>query len=356
MDFCNHLVSWYLENKRDLPWRKSKDPYWVWLSEIILQQTRVAQGSSYYAKFTKEFPTVFDLASAEEKRVLKLWQGLGYYSRARNLHFSAKYIVNELNGKFPESYQDLRLLKGVGDYTASAIASICYGEVKAVVDGNVYRVLSRFFGVETPINSSKGIKEFKELAQLVMYKEDSGLYNQAIMDFGAIQCKPQKPNCDRCPLQYKCVAFHQKKISLLPVKEKKIKIKKRYFNFVVLLSEEGNTKIVQRTGKGIWENLFQFPLIESGTSIEIDTLLTHSELSPLLKKEDVVVQLFNSKEWVHKLSHQHLYVKFWLFKGTFEEEPLTPWEEIEDFAVPRIIHKFLEKFENPFLQPISSKL
>lgn len=356
MDFCNHLVSWYLENKRDLPWRKSKDPYGVWLSEIILQQTRVAQGSSYYAKFTQEFPTVFDLANADEKRVLKLWQGLGYYSRARNLHFSAKYIVNELNGKFPESYQNLLLLKGVGDYTASAIASICYGEVKAVVDGNVYRVLSRFFGVATPINSTKGIKEFKELAQLVMFKEDPGMYNQAIMDFGALQCKPQRPKCDSCPLQYKCIAFHQKKIRVLPVKEKKIKIRKRYFNFVVLLSKDGKTKIVQRTGKGIWENLFQFPLVESETSIEMDTLLYLSELSALFKDEKVVVQLFNSKEWVHKLSHQHLYVKFWLVRGTFEEEQLLPWEEIEDFAVPRIIHKFLEKFKNPILQASSIEL
>jgi A/G-specific adenine glycosylase len=356
MDFCNHLVSWYLENKRDLPWRKSKDPYWVWLSEIILQQTRVAQGSSYYATFTEEFPTVFDLANADEKRVLKLWQGLGYYSRARNLHFSAKYIVNELNGKFPESYPDLLLLKGVGDYTASAIASICYAEERAVVDGNVYRVLSRFYGVETPINSSKGIKEFKELAQLVMYKQDPGLYNQAIMDFGAIQCKPQKPQCDNCPLQYKCVAYHQKKIQSLPVKDKKIKIKKRYFNFIVILSENGKSKIEQRTGKGIWENLFQFPLVETDASIETDALLSHSEFASLSNNKEVEVRLFNSKDWVHKLSHQHLFVKFWLVKGTFEEEKLIPWEEIEDFAVPRIIHKFLEKCKNPFSQTVSSEM
>jgi A/G-specific adenine glycosylase len=355
MEFCNHLVSWYLENKRDLPWRKSKDPYKVWLSEIILQQTRVAQGSSYYEKFATVFTTVFELAKADERDVLKLWQGLGYYSRARNLHFSAKYIVNECNGTFPATYKDLLLLKGVGDYTASAIASICFGEAKAVVDGNVYRVLSRFYGVETPINSTKGIKEFKELAQAVMYEEDPGLYNQAIMDFGAMQCKPQNPDCNNCPLQYKCVAFHQKRTAILPVKEKKIKIRKRYFNFIVLLSREGKTQIVQRKGKGIWENLFQFPLIESETSMEMDTMLSHPEFLSLSNNEDVIVKCFNSKEWVHKLSHQHLYVKFWLVKGNFGEAQLMPWEEIESYAVPRIIHLFLEKFQNPFLQPTQTE-
>ena len=200
MDFSKVLINWYLKNNRELPWRKTKNPYHIWLSEIMLQQTRVAQGLPYYLKFTEAFPTVFDLANADESYVLKLWQGLGYYSRARNLHFTAKYIAEELNGVFPNTYKGLLKLKGVGDYTASAIASICYSEPTAVVDGNVYRVLSRYYGIDTPINSTKGIKDFKELAQQILDKENIGAYNQAIMDFGAIQCKPKSPNCGECPL------------------------------------------------------------------------------------------------------------------------------------------------------------
>ena len=199
MHFHNTLIYWYLQNKRDLPWRKTKNPYLIWLSEIILQQTRIDQGLDYYLKFSETFPTVFDLAQADEASVLKLWQGLGYYSRARNLHFSANFIVTELNGTFPNSYKSLLQLKGVGDYTASAIASICFNEAAAVVDGNVYRVLARYFGISTPINSSKGIKQFKQLAQTLITKQDPGTYNQAIMEFGAKQCKPQNPDCTQSP-------------------------------------------------------------------------------------------------------------------------------------------------------------
>ena len=225
MNFSNTLVYWYLQNKRELPWRKSKDPYLVWLSEIILQQTRIAQGMSYFLKFADAFPTVHDLANADESTVLKLWQGLGYYSRARNLHFSAKYISSELKGDFPKTYKEIIKLKGVGDYTASAIASICFDEPTAVVDGNVYRVLARYYGISTPINSTKGIKEFKALAQSVIDESQPGVFNQAIMDFGSLQCKPQNPDCDSCPLSSSCVAFEKKTIQELPVKEKKIKIK-----------------------------------------------------------------------------------------------------------------------------------
>ena len=227
MILSEKLIYWYLQNKRELPWRKTKDPYRVWLSEIMLQQTRVAQGLPYFLKFTKAFPTVFDLAKADESEVLKLWQGLGYYSRARNLHFTAKYIAEELNGMFPENYKGLLQLKGVGDYTASAIASICYDEPVAVVDGNVYRVLSRYFGIATPINSTKGIKEFKELAQTLIDASQPGVYNQAIMDFGALHCKPQNPLCNECPVSDSCVALAKNSIKELPVKERKIKIKKR---------------------------------------------------------------------------------------------------------------------------------
>ena len=219
MKFSNQLIYWYLQNDRDLPWRKTKNPYFIWLSEIMLQQTRVHQGLSYYITFTKEFPTVFDLAKASESKVLKLWQGLGYYSRARNLHHSAKYIAKDLDGKFPSTYEEIKKLKGVGDYTASAISSICFNESQAVVDGNVYRVLSRYFGIKTPINSSAGIKEFKELAQTLIDPKQPGSYNQAIMDFGALHCKPQNPLCETCPLNDSCIALAKKTIKQLPVKE-----------------------------------------------------------------------------------------------------------------------------------------
>ena len=271
MHFYNTLVYWYLQNKRDLPWRKTKNPYLIWLSEIILQQTHVDQGLNYYLKFSETFPTVSHLANAKESDILKLWQGLGYYSRARSLHFSANYIINELNGEFPKSYKELLKLKGVGDYTASAIASICYDEQTAVVDGNVYRVLSRYFGIHTAINSTKGIKEFKKLAQQLITDEDPGRYNQAIMELGAKQCKPQNPNCDECPLNEGCIALQKKVVRNLPIKEKKIKIKKRYFNYLVL-DVNNFTLIKQRSTKGIWQNLYEFPLIVGEDELTFEEL------------------------------------------------------------------------------------
>ena len=344
MNFCNLLEAWYLSVNRDLPWRKTKDPYSVWLSEIILQQTRVAQGTSYYLRFIENFPTVFDLANAEEEKVLKLWQGLGYYSRARNLHYSAKYIVNELNGEFPKSYSKLLQLKGVGDYTASAIASICYDEKTAVVDGNVYRVLSRYFGKDTPINSSKGVKEFKALAQKLLETNNPGQYNQAIMDFGALQCKPKSPDCAECPLMGGCEAFSKNTVQSLPVKEKKSKIKKRYFNFVVVLTEDRQTILSQRKGKGIWENLYQFPLVEADETLDLEQLVASSRFQELFASNYGPIQLFTKKEWVHKLSHQHLHTQFWIVEGESNHDDLVPVDSIEHYAVPRLIHRFLERY------------
>ena len=263
VDFSLQIIKWYLVNKRDLPWRMTKDPYHIWISEIILQQTRVDQGLPYYFRFSEKFPNVASLANADEEEVLKLWQGLGYYSRARNLHDTAKYIAYELDGVFPEDYDSLIKLKGVGDYTASAIASICYDAQTAVVDGNVYRVLSRYFGIHIPINSSIGIKYFKELAQSLLPRNNVGNYNQAIMDFGSSQCKPNNPDCLTCPLNNGCMALNKSQVKTLPVKDKKIKIKKKFFNFLVFLSEEGETILEKRTSDGIWKNMYQFPLIES---------------------------------------------------------------------------------------------
>ena len=225
MVFSKRLKQWYLQNKRELPWRSTQDPYKIWLSEIIMQQTRVEQGLPYYLRFTEAYPNVHSLANAPEQEVLKLWQGLGYYSRARNLHTTAIRVSKELDGNFPDHYKELKTLKGVGDYTASAIASFCFNEPVAVVDGNVYRVLSRVFGVETPINSTQGIKEFKALAQELIDHKDPATFNQAIMEFGAIQCKPQNPLCETCPFNDVCLALKNDQIKELPVKIKKTKIR-----------------------------------------------------------------------------------------------------------------------------------
>lgn len=345
MIFSNQLIYWYLNNKRELPWRKTKDPYLVWLSEIMLQQTRVAQGLPYFVRFTEAYKTVFDLAKSDESTVLKLWQGLGYYSRARNLHFTAKYVANKLNGVFPNNYKELLKLKGIGDYTASAIASVCFDEPVAVVDGNVYRVLSRYFGIKTPINSTKGIKEFKEIAQTLIDSSQPGIYNQAIMDFGALHCKPQNPLCDTCPFSGSCVALEKKLIKELPVKEKKIKIKKRYFNFLVVLTDDNKTILEERVGKGIWQGLYQFPLIETQQPILEEELVNQEGFEDLFP-EETTLSLFNTKDIVHKISHQHLYTKFWIVKTPKINSKTVLWKEVKKYPVPILIDNFLNEYLN----------
>jgi len=344
MIFSKILTHWYSNNKRNLPWRQTKNPYPIWLSEIILQQTQVAQGLPYYEAFLKAFPSVFDLAKAEESAVLKLWQGLGYYSRARNLHAASKYIVNELNGEFPNNYKGMLKLKGVGDYTASAIASICFNEPTAVVDGNVYRVLSRYFGIDTPINSSKGAKEFKQLAQELIDQKYPAEFNQAIMEFGAIQCKPQNPNCTVCPFQDSCMALQKGMIAELPVKLKSVKVKKRFFNFLVFISHDGKSILEKRTGKGIWQNLYQFPLIET----EIDTAFNDFESlvkkHPMLKGFNFDLTIYNQEPIVHKLSHQHLYTTFWVVNIDGNLTNGIPLKEVRSYAVPVLIGNFIDAF------------
>ena len=345
MVFAKTLTDWYLKNKRDLPWRETRDPYRIWLSEIMLQQTRITQGLPYYLKFVKAFPTVFDLANASEENVLKLWQGLGYYSRARNLHFTAKHVAFELNGNFPVTYKELLKLKGVGDYTASAIASICYNENVAVVDGNVYRVLARFFDIETPINSSKGIQEFKELAGELLDKEDPGTYNQAIMEFGALQCTPQLPNCESCPLSHACLALKNNKVKQLPVKLKKTKVVKRYFNYLVYRSNENTTIIEQRVGKGIWEGLYQFPLIETQRLLSPKEFTAHTEFTSLIDIKLNPVTLYNDAPVVHKLSHQHIYTRFWIIEKNGLKHDHIPVAKIQDYPVPVLIANFLKEYD-----------
>lgn len=334
------LISWYSINKRNLPWRNTKNPYYIWLSEIILQQTQIKQGLPYYEAFIAQYPTVFDLANAHEEAVLKLWQGLGYYSRARNLHATAKYVAFELNGNFPNTYKDLLKLKGVGDYTASAIASFCFNEVAAVVDGNVYRVLARFYGIHTPINSTEGKKVFKALSTDIIDVNNPADFNQAIMEFGAIQCKPSSPNCSACPLMDNCVAFRENDRAILPVKIKSNKPKNKFFNFLVYVTNDGQTILEKRKGKGIWQNLYQFPLLETTKS------LNETEFLKELNSDDFFenLTLFNSIDIIHKLSHQHLHTKFWIIKTTTLPKSGIAISEIENYAVPVLIKNFIDAF------------
>ena len=279
MNFNHELQQWYQLNKRDLPWRNTSDAYVIWLSEIILQQTRVEQGLPYFNRFVEKYPNVNEFANADEGAILKLWQGLGYYSRGRNMLKTAKVIRDDYNGRFPDSYDQLIKLKGIGEYTAAAIASFAANEAKAVVDGNVYRVLARYFGIDEPINSTKGKKTFQELAARLINKQQPGLHNQAMMEFGAMLCKPKNPACGICPVRQGCYAFLHNAINSLPVKLNKIKVRERYFNYFLVLDGE-NILLNKRNDKGIWANMYDLPAIES------DALLTADEAAelPFLKE------------------------------------------------------------------------
>ncbi len=344
MDFSKQLILWYLQNKRHLPWRKDKDPYHIWLSEIILQQTRILQGTPYYLKFLEKYPTIFDLAAANEDEVLNLWQGLGYYSRGRYLHYTAKDIVNNLHGNFPVDFKELKKLKGIGDYTASAIASISFGLPYATVDGNVFRVLSRFFNINLPINSSEGIKYFKELANDLLDTEDPGQHNQAVMELGALICTPKSPKCTECPLQHSCEALKQKTIHLLPVKENKIRIKSRYFNFFVFNIRNTHTLLIKRTQKDIWQHLYQFPLEESTGILSENEILNNPFFRSIVKNTYFHISLFNTKPIIHKLTHQKIYTQFWIIDTETVLQGSVEWKNVTNFAVPALIGNFIKSF------------
>ena len=343
MDFTNSLTQWYLQNKRDLPWRKTVNPYKIWLSEIMLQQTRVAQGTPYFFSFIKAFPTVFDLAAANEEQVLKLWQGLGYYSRARNLHKTAQYVANELSGVFPDNYNDLLKLKGVGEYTAAAIASFSYNEAVPVVDGNVFRVLSRYFDVETDIASASAKKEFAALAFELMPKHNPGVFNQAIMEFGALQCVPKSPNCGICVFNTSCAALQKKKVDQLPVKSKKLKVRNRFFNYLVVSDDNENTIIQKRIAKGIWHNLYEFPLIETERVEDFDCIANLIQSDFFKGNEIVGISESNPETIIHKLSHQHLHIKFWKVKVNGTIKNAINSDTLKTFPFPIVIHNFIEK-------------
>jgi A/G-specific adenine glycosylase len=345
MNFPNILINWYLQNKRDLPWRKTTNPYHIWLSEIMLQQTRVAQGTPYFFSFTKEFPTVFDLANASEEQVLKLWQGLGYYSRARNLHKTAQYVANELNGIFPESYNDLLKLKGVGEYTAAAIASFSYNEAVPVVDGNVFRVLSRYFDIESDISLPATKKEFTELARELMPKDNPAIFNQAIMEFGALQCVPKSPDCSICVFNDSCLALQKKKVSVLPVKSKKLKVTNRFFNYLILEDPLGNTLIQKRTAKGIWHNLYEFPLFETTGIVGFDIVSNAVQNTIFPSYTILSIEECTETTVIHKLSHQHLHIQFWKVKIAETIENGLNASKLKTFPFPVVIYNFIEKQE-----------
>ena len=336
MSFTTTLLQWFHENGRALPWRETRDPYAIWLSEIILQQTRIEQGRPYWERFMRRWPTVSDLAAASEDDVLREWQGLGYYSRARNLHAAARQIVDR--GGFPTTIEGIKSLKGVGDYTAAAIGSIAFGLPAAVVDGNVYRVLSRHYGISTPINTTEGKKEFSALAQSLLPADQASAFNQAMMDFGAIQCTPQAPRCPQCPLQETCVALREGRVSELPVKLKNLKVKERHLTYIYVRCN-GETAIHRRPSGDIWQGLYEPLCLEtSGEGQEplasyLSPLPPH--LSPLRK---------NVK---HVLTHRVIYADFWLWEAT--EKPLLPdgyfWireEDIDNYGVPRLVEIMLD--------------
>ena len=348
--FRKRLISWYLQNKRDLPWRNTTDPYMIWLSEIILQQTRVAQGLPYFLKFIDEFPTVFDLAKASETKVLRLWQGLGYYSRARNLHACAKAVVEKYKGKFPDNYKELLQLKGVGKYTAAAIASFAFHEPVPVIDGNVYRVLSRVFGISEEIDSGKGQKVFAQLAADLMDHDDPHTYNQAIMEFGATHCTPAAPDCDTCIFNNDCHARKRDLQRNLPVKTKKIKVKTRFFHYLVI-QHEGKILLKQRKQKDIWKGLYDFYLIENSGPLDLDQVL-QQQTGDWFPCQNLKLKNL-SNEYKHILTHQRIFARFFHVapnNGFSRDLPDKPngfqfysLEEINDLPKPILIDNYLNE-------------
>ena len=343
MIFSKSLIQWYLQHKRDLPWRKTPHPYPVWLSEIMLQQTRVAQGLPYFLRFIEAFPTVQDMAAAPEEQVLKLWQGLGYYSRARNLHATAKQVAYELGGNFPPNYASLLKLKGVGDYTAAAIASISYGEAVPVVDGNVYRVLARYFGIDTDISHSSAKKQFTQLAASLLPTDNASAFNQAMMEFGALQCVPKSPDCGICIFNSECVAFLTGRVNQLPVKLKKTKVTNRYFNYIIIKDGAGKTVVNRRSDKGIWYGLYEFPLLE--TEILTDETITLPLIANLtgLGFAPKNIQLLHPDVIIHKLSHQKLHIRFWEVSTDLLLPEAIDNEQVKLLPYPIVIHNFMEK-------------
>jgi A/G-specific adenine glycosylase len=360
-DFSFDLIVWYEQHKRDLPWRHTKDPYQIWISEVILQQTRVNQGLPYYVRFLESFPTVADMAKADEQEILRLWQGLGYYARARNMHTSAKMVIEQFDGKFPSTYQSILQLKGVGSYTAAAIASFAFNEDVAVVDGNVFRVLARIFGIEEDIASGKGQKVFNTLANELLPKGKSSIYNQAIMEFGATQCKPVSPDCPSCIFNAQCIAFTTKKQNSLPLKIKKLKIKYRYFNYLVF-SYQDKLMMKMRNAGDIWQGLYDFPMLQNNDTISTKNIISQiaenigdTNLVSMRTGQALLPNLYLknvSQTYKHLLTHQQIVSQFIHFQiDTKElaeqilkenELKLYNFDEINELPKPILIVNYLK--------------
>ena len=353
-NFTQLLLAWWDDNKRNLPWKDTHDAYTIWLSEIILQQTRVEQGLPYFERLTTAFPTVTHLANAPEDQLMHLWEGLGYYSRARNLHATAKHIAFTLDGVFPNTYETIMQLKGIGPYTAAAIASFAFGLPHAVVDGNVFRVLARYFNINTPIDSTEGKKQFTELANRLLPPSQAANYNQALMDFGALQCKPANPLCHTCPLQPYCAAYKHQTVDLLPIKAKKMVRKTRFFNYLVIniaqnTPDTPNICIRKRTDSDIWQNLYEFPMIET-----TDTLLDTNQLINQKQWQnwfaDAVPIVTNvSKIYEQLLTHQHIKACFWQIN--LPENTILPnnWQtihptEVTNYAFPKVLNTYAHDY------------
>ncbi len=347
MNFVDELVKWYHNNKRDLPWRNTTDAYLIWLSEIILQQTRVEQGLPYFIRFMEKYPDITSFAAAPEDDILKLWQGLGYYSRGRNMLKTAQYVQQHYNGIFPKSYDELIKLKGIGEYTAAAISSFSANEAKAVVDGNVYRVLARYFGIDDAINSTIGKKKFQAVADDLLNKQHPALHNQAMMELGAVVCKPKNPACGVCPVRTGCFAFINNATTTLPVKLKTVKIRERFLNYFLI--SDGETILMNKRGEGdIWANMYDLPLIETSSALAINELMKLPETIEYFGTDNPIIDIVSPKK--HVLTHQHLQVRF--IKLAQPPIKLKPnWIFIEGInlkklALPKVIFIFLDNFLN----------
>jgi A/G-specific adenine glycosylase len=353
MEFSSQIIAWYTHNKRDLPWRQTKDPYLIWISEIILQQTQVEQGISFYYRFTEKYQNVHQLAEAEEQEVLKIWQGLGYYTRARNMHHTAKYIVEYCNGQFPDNYETLISLRGIGRYTAGAILSLAFNKPYPVVDGNVLRLFTRLYGIKISVNTSCGKKTIESIVNSHLPPLQAGTFNQAIMEFGARQCKPRNPLCQSCPLNMDCVAFQTGTVEELPVKREKNHSRKRFFNYLVILTQEDmnlSFLLKKRSGNDIWKNLYDFPLIETNRLLSAKHLKNSNLLSDIMNINHIQTTV-TSRIYKHLLSHQTIFTRFHMFFMINNKKDTSVngfikvnFIEVEKYPVPRLIESFLEEY------------
>jgi A/G-specific adenine glycosylase len=335
LKFSEKLIEWYRVNKRNLPWRLTKQPYKIWVSEIILQQTRIEQGEKYYYAFLEKYPNISELAKTNDEELLKVWEGLGYYSRALNMLKASRVVLNNYKGIFPSNYDDLIKLPGIGDYTASAISSICNNEVQPVVDGNVFRFLSRMFKIDLPIDKLKTKTYFKKLGFKLIDVVNPGDFNQAMMDYGSMVCRPKKFQCEKCLFSSNCKAFNSNAVMLYPFKEKRIKIKHRFLNYIFIITNDRKTLIKKRNGNGIWKNLYEFPLIETKKESSVNEIIKELDFKYL--------KFISEKKIKHKLTHQQLNISFFTFKVSNFDDDLTDIKALSNYPFPRPINKFISE-------------